>query len=281
MNAGASRRLPPTLLRLTGPAPGGTLVFMPDMGGSVFYARALVQEIGGLAGCLGTRLDSALSADLGHLTVPELGRRLAGDIARASLPQPLHLAGFSFAGYVAFEAARHLAALGLRVETLWLFDSEVLRKVPGFQPWRTPLAEARRALGFTRRNWRVMLGGRPDPDVLHVYGEVPMYLWEHPEGCREIIRGLYRASTGYRPEPWPDPRLLDRAVLFRGVLERRPRGYPDDLGWRQLIPRCDVVDVGGRHLGMMTDPGAVSQVAAAMRGGLAAGIETTVGGTSA
>ncbi|MTE01775.1 hypothetical protein GIY56_15910 [Paracoccus sp. YIM 132242] len=281
MNGGPARRLPATLVRLTGPGQAGSLVFMPDMGGSVFYARALVQEIGGLAGCLGTRLDPALSADLGRLTVPELGRRLAQDIARAGLPQPLHLGGFSFAGYVAFEAARHLDALGLQVETLWLFDSEVLRKVPGFRRWHAPLAETRRALGFTRRNWRVMLGGRPHPEVLHAYEEVPMYLWEHPEGCREIIRGLYRASTEYRPEPWPDPRLLGRTVVLRGVLERRHRGFPDDLGWRQLIPRCDVVDVGGKHLGMMTDPGAVSQVAAAMREGLAAGIGNTMGRTSA
>ena len=28
-------RLPPTLVRLTGPAPAGTLVFMHDLGGSV------------------------------------------------------------------------------------------------------------------------------------------------------------------------------------------------------------------------------------------------------
>lgn len=271
MNRQTAPRLPPTLVRLTGPAPAGTLVFMHDLGGSVFYARSLVQQIAGTVGCVGTRLDAGLHADLGRLTVPGLARRLAEDIARADLPGPLHLGGFSFAGSVAFEAARHLAALGQPVETLWLFDSDILRKVPGFRPWSAPFAETRRILGFTRRNWRVMLGGKPDPDVLHVYGEVPMYLWEHPEGCREIIRGLYPAMTGYFPEPWlTGPGHPARTILIRGTLERRHRGFPEDLGWRRLLPQCDVMDVSGKHLGMMTDPDAVAEVAAAVRSGLAA-----------
>ncbi len=282
MNGGGSGgRLPSTLVRLTGPAPAGTLVFMPDMGGSVFYARALVGEIGAQVGCLGARLDPALSADLGRLSVPDLGRRLAQDIAGAALPRPLHLAGFSFAGYVAFEVARHLTALGVPVESLWLFDSEVLRRLPAFRPWHAPLAEARRAVSFTRLNWRVMLGGRRDPDVLHAYDEVPMYLRDHPEGCRAIIRGLYPAATQYRPAPWPDPGLLGRAVLVRAVLEKTHRGLPDDLGWRHLIPRCDVVSIRSKHLGLLSDPDAVAELAGVMRGGLAAAIEKTVERTSA
>lgn len=266
-------RLPPTLVRLTGPAPAGTLVFMHDLGGSVFYARSLVQQIADRVGCVGTRLDAALSADLGQLTVPQLGRRLAEDIARAGLPGPLHLGGFSFAGYVAFEAARHLATLGVPVGTLWLFDSEILRKVPGFRPWSAPLAETRRVLGFVRRNWRVLLGGAPDPDVLHVYGDVPMYLREHPAGCRDIIRGLYPAMIAYHPQPWTGTGHPGRTIVIRGVLERRHRGFPPDLGWCQLLPHCDVVDVSGKHLSMMTDPDAVSQVATAVRSGLAAGTQ--------
>lgn len=275
-------RLPPTLVRLTPPAPAGTLVFMPDLGGSVFYARALVQEIGALVGCLGARLDAPLFARLDRLTLPELGRHLAEDIARAALPQPLCLAGFSFAGSVAFEAARHLARLGVQVDTLWLLDTEVLRIIPGFRPWRTaPLAEARRVVGFTRRNWRVLLGGAPDPDILHVYGQVPMYLREHPKGCRDIIRGLYRAMTDYHPEPWSGPLLPRRIVVVRGTLERRFRGFPADLGWRHLIPHCDLVDVSGQHLGMMTDHAAVRQLAAAMRRGLIADGHNKAGKTSA
>ncbi|MBV0892996.1 alpha/beta fold hydrolase [Paracoccus sp. Z118] len=275
MNRPTAPRLPPTLVRLTGPAPAGTLVFMHDLGGSVFYARSLVQQIAGTVGCVGTRLDARLHKDLDRLTVPELGRRLAEDIARAALPGPLHLGGFSFAGYVAFEAARHLATLGVQVDTLWQFDSEILRKVPGYRPWSAPLAETRRILGYTRRNWRVMLGGKQNPDVLHVYGDVPMYLWEHPEGCREIIRGLYPAMIAYRPRPWMDgPGHPRRTIVIRGTQERRYRGFPEDLGWRQLLPQCDVMDVSGKHLGLMTDPDSVAEVAAAVHNGLAAGTPT-------
>ncbi len=267
MNASApAGRLPPTLVRLTPPAPGGTIVFMPDLGGSVFYARALVQEIGGAVGCLGTRLDRTRFPDLDGMTIPELGRRLAEDIARAGLPQPLCIAGFSFAGCVAFETVRRLAELGVQVDTLWVFDTEMLRGLPGFSMWRTaPFSEMRRVLGFVRRNWRVMLGGRPDPDVLHVFGAVPMYLKEHPKGMRDIIRALYPALTGYQPQPWSGPPPPRRTVMVRGVQEPRPRSFPDDLGWRQLIPRCEVVDVPGPHLGMMTDPAAVAQMAQAVR----------------
>ena len=135
-------------------------------------------------------------------------------LRKAGLPGPLHLGGFSFAGYVAFEAARHLATLGVPVGTLWLFDSEILRKVPGFRPWSAPLAETRRVLGFVRRNWRVLLGGAPDPDVLHVYGDVPMYLREHPAGCRDIIRGLYPAMIAYQPQPWTGTGHPGRTVVI-------------------------------------------------------------------
>ena len=268
-------------MRLTPPTPAGTIVFMPDLGGSVFYARALVQEIGGLVGCVGTRLDRSRFPDLDRMTVPELGRRLADDIARAGLQQPLCIAGFSFAGCVAFETVRRLAELGVQVDTLWVFDTEVLRSVPGFSAWRTaPLAEMRRTLGFVRRNWRVLLGGRPDPDVLHVYGNVPMYLKEHPQGMRDIIRAMYPALTEYRPQPWSGPAPPGRTVLVRATLERRPRSFPDDLGWRHLVPRCEVVDVPGRHLGMMTEPAPVAQMAAAVRARLGRGPQDDRGRTA-
>jgi thioesterase domain-containing protein len=253
--------LPRTLFKLAGPESGGTLIFLPDMGGNVLYANALVRAMAGSAVCLGARLDDAMSREINALPVSELGRRFAQDILRADLPRPLHLAGFSFAGFVAFETARHLEALGAAADNLWLLDSEVMRKLPyGWTQWAKP-AELRYALGYARQNWRSLLGLGSDPNILHAYCEVRMDLSDHPMAYRDIIRGLYGAMMDYRPDPWPD----GKAVVVRAATSYYPGGAPDDLSWGQLIPRCEVRVIPGDHLGMLKDPLSVGQVVALMK----------------
>lgn len=267
--------LPCTLVLMGGPPCGaerGTIVFMPDVGGNLLYARPLVAPLSEAAACIGTRLDRTLLGRLDRLSVPDLGRRFAADLLQADLPRPLHLVGFSFAGLVAFETARHLAAANAPADGVWLIDTQVLRKLPGEGGIKAalhrPLAEVNTAIRFLWRNRRRFLGQR-EPYVLHRYGHLRIDLSRHPEGHRPVIRGLYRALVAYRPEPWPTSMRAGRTVLIRAGSEQRRAGVPDDLGWRRLTPTCEVVHVTGDHLSMLREAGNAAQVADVLLDGLA------------
>lgn len=251
---------PETLFWMTGPMRTGTLVFLPDLGGNVLYARNLVPALADRLGCAGLRLDSALTTIVDQVTVPELGRRFAQDLLAVDLPRPLYLAGFSFAGLVAFETACHLDKLGAAPDHLWLLDSQVQRKLGGFYALQNPLVEAGYAMRYLARNWRRLIGLRAEPAILHRYGLVRMDLTRHPEGQRKIIAGLYGALADYRPTPWPK----GKATLVRASKEA-PRGSASaDLGWHRLIPNCRAIEAEGDHLSLLRDPARAAQVAAAI-----------------
>ncbi len=252
--------LPRTLFRIASAGSGGTIVFFPDFGGSVFYARPLVAHLSGVATCIGTKLDRDLVTRTGAFDLTELCARFAADIHAADLPRPIHLAGFSFAGLLAFETARQLAAGGAAPETVWLFDSTAFHKIR--RPLWTYLSphEIAYAIRFAVRNRRRILGGQPAPDILHRYGQIRMNLSRHPEGHRQIIRMLYNALGPFRLTPWKDGRV----ILIRAADRNGARGVPDDLGWRLVAPACEVRTVETDHLGLLRDPACVAAIAAMM-----------------
>jgi thioesterase domain-containing protein len=254
---GTTQRLAPTLFPLSGPAAGGSLVFCPDVGGNVVYARPLLPWLSPQVRCIGAHLLPQWLEQPGGIDIAKLGARFAADIRDAGLAPPIHLIGFSFAGIVAFETARHLSRLGVEVAQLWIVDTHIHRKFVLQHFWRGVHHELRYAARYLKQNRRRFLMLPPDPDVLHQYGQSRFDLNKHPQAYRTVIRLMYDALARYRPQPWSGPATVLRA---RGA--NHWDHMPDDLGWARLIRgELHAIPLQADHLGLLRSAGPVKQVA--------------------
>lgn len=250
--------LPKTLVRLSAPnadANRPRIIFCPDVGGNVLYARPLVQALAGEAECYGLRLSAPMLARLDELTLAETATGFATDIAEANLPEPVHIAGFSFAAYMAAETARRLAELGQPPARVWILDMAARRHVGVREILRFALGQVRSRIGF---------GPKPS-DVLHRPGFLRLDLSQHPEGYRSILRRLYRLYSHYVPESVPGP----VTVVVAEAARRTWIGA--DLGWSRCVTEeVHHVGVPGDHLGMLRDPANARVLAERLRAQFAA-----------
>ncbi len=232
--------LPPTLIGLSARGGGPSVVFCPDVGGNVIYARQLVRALGAGPSSYGLRLAPEMIETLDALTLQSAARRFAADLMAADLPRPLHVVGFSFAGYMAAETAQQLSLLGQPPDRLWILDLTARREL-----------SLRSLLSVLRSRFAANRG-----QVLHRQGFIRIDLAGHPEGYRRILTRLYTLFSRYRPGRWAGRATV---VVARDGAGRKAA---PDLGWGRYIAEVDCVAVPGDHLGMMHDAGHVTALAA-------------------
>ena len=251
--------LPPTIFPLRRAEEQASVFFLPDVGGNVFYARKIVPHLEPGLGVYGVRLAHEQLENLSGCTLQELGRQFAADLRASGLPEPFHLVGHSFAGFLAFETARHLAALDAPVGVLALLDS-ILPSRYDSAWYRRVIAALRSFMSQQRYLLRttVFESSHGDPSmILHVPGFIRMDLTKHPESYRYIIRHLYRAMVEYEPGPYNG-----HLTLFRTMDSRLLAGVPSHLGWASYAKgRLDVIRLVGDHLDLVRDAHAAAQVA--------------------
>lgn len=241
--------LPETLRRLSFVEGAGSLIVMPDVGGNTLYARPLVAELADECSCYAVQLGPATVASLAELSVEDLGRQFAEAIVAAQLHGPVHVLGYSFAGFLAHETARQLALLGATPEMVWILDLMCYHPLTlrGFM--RYPIHHARNIALYLRWNWRRLLLGQEEPELLAAYGISRIDLRKHPESYRHIIRGNHAALQRYRAGSTNAPTTLLRAMQDSGDWSE------DGMGWRDLVSApFRVIDVPGDHLTMLRQP---------------------------
>lgn len=199
------------------------------------------------------------------------GRFLADEIERRQPTGDLHLAGFSFGGAVAYEAARWLQARGRQVAFLGLLDSfaaiepgrapahEVTQPAPASTPAPAPAAPAggRRALltqllprageGMPGYGERLLFGVLVALRRIELARRLLLARRDAVSpvqliGRRKIVLGLARrrAIHFWRPEP------LDVPVLLALSDEGARKGSLTH--WERLCPSLTVARVPGEHL---------------------------------
>jgi thioesterase domain-containing protein len=187
---------------------------------------------------------------------------------------PCVLAGYSFAGVMAFEAAHQLQRLGGKVEMVMLLDSWGKRPSP-FSVAQSKLRKGwKQALNKARAERSVNLVG------VRLRSAWLMFGWILKRGAERIIR-VFRprnsnlgpitsfADEQHVPVPWEvvsrlyekplnfyDFRPLDsHGFLFRvSDGQNDPRAYDDSLGWRDLFAKgFEIVSVTGDHHTVMSE----------------------------
>ncbi|MDA8584702.1 thioesterase domain-containing protein [Rhodobacteraceae bacterium] len=226
------------------------LVFMPDRGGNFLYARELVQTLPDDIGCYGMRIPSLLLTSDEPLTFQQICAELARDLEAAAGECRLHLAGFSFAGLLAFETARALSTGPAAAEAVWLFDTRAHRLHWTSMFRHAPLRETSRLFRYFWQNWQSVIGLQKDDMMLRHPRLTTIDLMTHHVSYHQIMRRLYTAIKTYKPKPWRSaPVTLFRADKDDDTLP------PFDLGWTQLtVGNAKFASLPGTHMTILKDP---------------------------
>ncbi|WP_317055410.1 thioesterase domain-containing protein [Roseovarius rhodophyticola] len=234
------------LLTLQPKATGVPFVFTPDLGGNLLYSRDLVPRLpSGLAPYGLSLTENALGA-LDSLKIESLAADFAEYLRNRWPDGALHLAGFSFAGVLAFETARMLTNRNRPVSHIWLFDTRVHRLHMPSAIFRSPVLEMKCLLVHAAKS----IFKRPsDPDtMLRSYRLLEIDLKQRPKAYWPTIRALHKALENYRPDPFDKTPV----TLFRTKEPNPLLARPRHLGWDRLTPdKLRVVDVDAEHLTIM------------------------------
>lgn len=209
-----------------------------------------------------------------HRDMAATGRFVAEEILRRAGDGDIALAGFSFGGTVAFEAAHHLIARGRRVSLLVLLDSFAdgapTNTAVALRPEPAPVAAApsrrgarvrrfvRRAMPRADEGWRrygdrlvfvaLVLSGLGDVARRRLRATRRRLDTATLIGRRKILLGLARrrAIRHWRPQRLDVPTLL--AVSDEGAAAGTPRR------WTIHCPALEVRRVPGDHLSLFEPP---------------------------
>jgi amino acid adenylation domain-containing protein len=173
---------------------------------------------------------------------------------------PCYLAGHSFNGTLAFEAAHQLQGQGIPVELILLFDSWARK--PSYRERLTALSvdRTRRALSYRLNRLRSLINLR---------------YFSKREAVSAVLSGVHSSSSEAANDSvaelsesvlrwiygWVYPRLRNnyqyRQLNSRGVLfscQRESHGPLSGMGWEGLFARgLEVVDVPGDHFSLLAD----------------------------
>lgn len=243
------------LLKLRPNAEGVPLVFAPDFGGSVLYSRDLVSRLSSGICPFALPLTQAALVELDTLTMESLAKEFAAILADEWPDGPLHLAGFSFAGLLAFETARALKALGRPVTHIWLFDTRAHRLHMPSAIRHAPRYELKSLVTYSRK--KLLQRGREDENTLTSYRLLEVDLNNRPKAHRPIIRSLHNALSKYRPKP-----LEDMPVTLFRIEEKADEPFrPHALGWDRLTKgQVHIEIVDGEHLTIMKNPNSLERI---------------------
>ena len=165
---------------------------------------------------------------------------------------PIHLAGYSFGGFVAFETAHRLTDLGYEVAFLGLLDTR-RRSQFADSSIGTRTAETVRLIAEAVRDRDIGVILRAVVRLLLKLGSFRALnavaaLSDKLGGGRAAPHLLY-ALRSYSLRRWHPGRLAIPTFFFRS--EENPSDQPYDCGWGRLCAPLTIVPVPGEHHSML------------------------------
>lgn len=235
--------------------PAGTrtpLFCLPGMYGNVFTFYPLARQLGVDQPVYGLQLPRAEGSAVPERDVRRVATMLVEHLRKVQPKGPYQLAGYSYGGYVAFEMAQQLAAVGEEVSSLILFDT----RGPGYpNKGSLPVRLLRKARAIAasrsiRPAAEPATSGSADPGFVEL------------DGPKHIRDASIAALHAYDARRFDGRVVLIRAKKFPRWMEKID---PDPtLGWGKLTRSIEVVTLPGDHVTLLTMPN-VAAVANTMR----------------
>lgn len=187
-------------------------------------------------------------------TIEEMAELYLEEMLAVVPDGPYLIGGYSGGGVVAFEMAQRLAAKRKRVDLLAFLDTFHPGTKPKTYTFRQRLEQlvkggalfaTKRATGVVTRHW----------DELSVELKTRLFLSQGlplPLELRNIqmTRAFYGAADLYHPAPYYGNVLLFRARMVAEVYDH----VGPKLGWDDLIPNLEIVEVPGGHDSLVLEP---------------------------
>jgi len=264
------------------------LYFAHGISGNVFKYHALAQLLDEDQPSYGLQAIGLNGKDKPLSVMKDIAAHHVKEIMNFQPEGPYALAGGSFGGYLAYEMALQLRALGKEVSYLCLFDldaaseleflSKGMKQIKGAQLFAERFVkramsligsdkeERQKYLAAKMRNKSKQGGGNVDYDLeswLDKHQMVELIGEESAEYFRKIEEACYKAMTDYKIEKYDRDITLIRAQ--EGYFNNT---YSHDLGWKHFTSgKVDVHIVPGDHNSIFWEPN-VMELAKAVEGTL-------------
>jgi thioesterase domain-containing protein/acyl carrier protein len=227
------------------------IFFFPGVGGHPVSFAPLAANLRPPRPCYGLTVPGVSGECAALTTVEEIVAAMIKNLRRVQANGPYQLAGYSFGGILAYEAARQLAEAGETVSMLTIYDAftragRIVR--PRWQrlALHTYLLATRRGrLQYLRDGWKRLRPGS-EPEAIESQGAAHSAVDSSDANEKRLSRINARAAANFRPRPYPGSilvfRATDRAVhnLFYKL--------DASCGWGELAGGgVRVIDLPGSH----------------------------------
>jgi thioesterase domain-containing protein len=250
------------------------LLFFPTFCGETSYAHGIATHLGRDQPVFGVQPSDPISQGQSYVPLEEMARRYADDLYALQPDGSFRIAGYCFAGVVAFETARQLVERGRQVKLVAAIETGIswerpptvtgvfgisLATVRNLPNWVLDNILRTEPKGFiavvnnhlqqiAKRGSRIlslggMMPGKPDVGDFFDVNQLP------PEYVRMMESNL-RALREYTPKRYPG-----RLTLFRARTRPLFHSQREDLGWSEWVTGgVKILSIPGHHASILKEP---------------------------
>jgi amino acid adenylation domain-containing protein len=270
LEASSSHSTPTRIVEIRRGGSRPPLYFPPGILGEILVYDAIVEALPDDRPIYG--FSERVSTDLAP-SLEAMAERLCNQLCAFQPAGPICLAGYSFAGLLAYEMARQLVARGRQVAKLAIFDTgpdlptdgtakktvaNVFRFLDNLPRWvaedliRAFDRDTPARLGRSFRKLLRDIGHSVIPSEAkdtHARVEDLFDTSQWPPALYAQVQNNLQALDAYRYGTY-----AGAMVIFRARVRPLFSSHTSDLGWRSLAAEVHVVDIPGNHHTMMITP---------------------------
>jgi thioesterase domain-containing protein len=250
------------------------LLFLPTFCGETSYAHGIAIHLGRDQPVWGVQPPDPMCECQSYLPLEEIARRYADDLCALQPDGSFRLAGYCFAGVLAYETARQLVDRGRQVKLVAVIETGISRDRPptlagvfgislaivrNMPDWVLDNILRNEPNGFIaglnnhlqmlgKRGSRLLSSGSSMPwkpelgDLFDVNRLPPKYV--------QMMESNLRALREYTPKHYPG-----RVTLLRARTRPLFHSQSEDLGWSEWVTGgVEILSIPGHHASILKEP---------------------------
>jgi thioesterase domain-containing protein len=247
------------------------LLFLPSFCGETSYAHGIARHLGRDQPVWGVQPSDPVTDCQSYQPLEESARRYADDLCALHPEGPFRLAGYCFAGVLAFETACQLVDRGRQVKLVAVIDTGLSRDCP---PTLAGIFGISLAIVRNMPNWVLdnILRTEPKGFIAGLYNHLQILgkrgsrilssdsskpelgdlfdVNRLPPEYVKMMESNLRALREYAPKRYPG-----RLTLFRACTRPLLHSQGADLGWNEWVTGgVDIVSIPGHHASILKEP---------------------------
>jgi thioesterase domain-containing protein len=253
------------------------LFFLPSLAGETSYAHGIARHLGRDQPVWGVQPSDSISEGQSYLPLEETARRYADDLCALQPDGSFRLAGYSFAGVLAYETACQLVDKGRQVKLVGVIDTGLPRDRP---PTLAGVFGISLAIVRNMPNWVLdnILRTEPNGFIAGLNNHLQMLA---KRGSRLLSSGSMQwkpelgdfFDVNRLPPSWAEKYVKMMESNLRAFCEYTPRHYPGrltlfragtrpllhsqcaDLGWSEWVTGgVEILSIPGHHGSILKEP---------------------------